>query len=246
MCRAISRVQDDILGADMTIRGMISDYIDKKEDRFFLKFEEGLKAYTSSQNQNFEVIKESIESLDTDRVDDCGRPTNYYKFTESFAKERYERELSRERNIVEQAAHMQTAYSILLVALMSSIGPVTQYRGNVDLLIFLKGYIAIGILLAIGLLCITKAQQLYRHVELTDIDYIKQIIADKENEFESIYSLESQCIAKAGMYINTAKSINDNNNKRVIYYNCSRILFSITVFISIFIAVGGVIYYSNI
>ena len=108
-----------------------------------------------------------------------------YTFLSEFAKMKYESEVKREDSIIQQASHMQTAFSFITAALFMVAPIVIENKGSLSLTFFLIAFSSITFALLLSLFLATMAQNRKKNATFPDVCSMRDYVKENESYFEN-------------------------------------------------------------
>ena len=149
------------------------------------------------------------------------------KYAENVTQRKYLRELEVESGIIEQAAHMQTAFSFITAALFMVAPIACEYRGqNVSLNTIFFIFAIISIPMFLSLIFATMAHDRRKHAEEADGRKSYDYIIENEKWFKEEKGRLDYTIQ---LNIELQESIAKQNDRRLIWLRASSMCFYISV-----------------
>ena len=145
-----------------------------------------------------------------------------YEFIADFEERIYANEERREDSLIQQAAHMQTAFSFVSAAVFMVAEIVIEHRSNLSLEFLLVSFSVICALLIASLFCATKAQTRYVREVFQDAKSFQETV---ENERQALSTKMRRCKYIADTYAKLHPSLRETNEKRVEWIDISMKLF---------------------
>lgn len=162
--------------------------------------------------------------------------TIQYRYIKELAQQKYDDEIRREQNLIQQSSQMQTAFSFMTAAVFMAIPICIEYKGKLSMIFFYIGTSIIIAWLIISLVCASLAQWRWKTESLDNIEKVKSGIIDSENWED--YLVEHHRLGSwIDMMSKVQKSKNTVNNKRVKLIMASMVCFygALISIISLFI-----------
>ena len=149
-----------------------------------------------------------------------------YEFIVNYEERIYANEERREDALVQQASHMQTAFSVLSTVILMVAAIVIDHRGKLSLEYLLATFSVICSTLLSSLFCATKAQKRYSRKSFQRADGFH---VDALNERGLLETRIQQYVYIARTYAVLHPSLRDVNEKRVRWIVRSMTLFQIAL-----------------
>lgn len=149
-----------------------------------------------------------------------------YEFIVNYEERIYANEERREDALVQQASHMQTAFSVLSTVILMVAAIVIDHRGKLSLEYLLATFSVICSTLLSSLFCATKAQKRYSRKSFQRADGFH---VDALNERGLLETRIQQYDYIARTYAVRHPSLRDVNEKRVRWIVRSMTLFQIAL-----------------
>lgn len=149
-----------------------------------------------------------------------------YEFIVNYEERIYANEERREDALVQQASHMQTAFSVLSTVILMVAAIVIDHRGKLSLEYLLATFSVICSTLLSSLFCATKAQKRYSRKSFQRADGFH---VDALNERGLLETRIQQYDYIARTYAVLHPSLRDVNEKRVRWIVRSMTLFQIAL-----------------
>ena len=170
----------------------------------------------NKQVKEISVVEQEIK-IDTDVL----------KYAENVTQRKYLRELEVESGIVEQAAHMQTAFSFITAAVFMVAPIACEYRGqNVSLNVIFFIFVVITIPMLLSLIFATMAHDRHKHAEEADGKQSYDYIIENEKWFKEEKGRLDYSIQ---LNIELQESKARQNERRLIWLRASSVCFYISV-----------------
>lgn len=165
-----------------------------------------------------------------------------YRYIKELAQLIYEVEEKRERNLIQQASQMQTAFSFMIAAIFMAVPAFVEFFGEQSKAFFYTSAFSILTFLLISLLLAAIAQWRWKSTSFIDIPELKETVLNSPNWEEA--SLKSYQNAQYVDWIGTVQvSRKKLNERRVYLIMASMICLYISVAILIAtVAVGALIF----
>lgn len=157
--------------------------------------------------------------------DDC------FNYMADLAKLIFENEERREDSLIQQAGHMQTAFSFVIAALFMVAAIVIEYRGTLSLIFLLIAFSSITACLLASLFLATMAQNRMKRDDFPQVTKIKNVVISKYEEFRTSAQRSKYLL---DTYEKMHTSYEKNNNKRQNFVKASMILFYISLGLCVF------------
>lgn len=137
-----------------------------------------------------------------------------YRFIKELAQQKYDDEIRREQNLIQQSSQMQTAFSFMTAAVFMAIPICIEYKGYLPLLFFYIGTSIIIGWLIVSLICASLAQWRWKTDTLDNIEEVKNSIIGSE-EWKKYLTEYHRLGSWIDMMSKIQKSKNRINNLRV-------------------------------
>ena len=109
--------------------------------------------------------------------------TQIYSFIADFDEKIYANEERREDSLIQQAAHMQTAFSFVSAALFMVAAIIIDNRGRISLEFLLVAFSSISAVLLSSLFCATQAQKRYKRTSFPNARQLQRLIENQHGNF---------------------------------------------------------------
>ena len=170
--------------------------------------------------ENKDLQRTATVNHDEDFVKDC------YAYMADFAKIIYENEIRREDSLIQQASHMQTAFSFVIAAVLMLVPVVIDYRGIFSFRFVVMVFSSIVAVLLFSLFAATMAQNRIKREDFPSVSTIKTKVTIEYDKFKtnaqrSKYLLDT--------YEKMHTSYSKTNDKRRFWVKVSMISFYISL-----------------
>lgn len=163
-------------------------------------------------------IKEVDLSLEQKNSDECNSEEisketlkEIMIYEAQFAEKILDREMKRQEDILQQASHMQTAFSFATATIFMALPVIVGYKGSLSYEFLLFAFSTITILLFVSLFLATFAQRRIKEKEYPSISSFIKYIEDNYTKFLKREQREKYL---ADTYADIQKSYEDSNKKR--------------------------------
>lgn len=179
--------------------------------------------YTALKNKQSDFMETQIDTsteCDEDFVNDC------YEYLADFSKAIYENEMRREDSLIQQASHMQTAFSFVVAAVFMLVPIVIEHRGIFSFRFIVMVFSSIVTALLFSLFAATMAQNRIKREDFPSVSTIKTKITIEYKKFKteaqrSKYLLDT--------YEKMHTSYSETNDKRRFWVHVSMISFYLSL-----------------
>ena len=175
--------------------------------------------------QEIDINNEQIVQNETNIADDC------YEYMKHIAEVIYENEERREDSIIQQASHMQTAFSFVIAAVFMATPVMMEYRGHLTESFFFVAISSISFLLLVSLIFATMAQNRKKREVFPSIESIRDKIENDYKLFQTIAAREKYLVK---MYEKIHPSLEKSNDRRVLWVRLSMGSFYVALALCIF------------
>lgn len=159
-----------------------------------------------------------------ERTEKDEQVTIQYRYIKELAQQKYDDELRREQNLIQQSSQMQTAFSFMTAAVFMAVPICIEYRGKLPMTYFYIGVSIVAGWLMISLVCASLAQWRWKTETLDNIEQVKDGIIGSENWAD--YLVEHHRLGSwIDMMSKVQKSKNAVNDKRVKLIMASMVCF---------------------
>lgn len=162
---------------------------------------------------------------DDDFVKDC------YEYMADFAKIIYENEIRREDSLIQQASHMQTAFSFVIAAVFMLVPVVIDYRGIFSFRFVVTAFSSIVAVLLFSLFAATMAQNRVKREDFPSVNALKTKITIEYEKFKTD-AQRSKYVLDTYEKIHTSYS--ETNDKRRFWVQVSMISFYLSLALCVF------------
>lgn len=154
-----------------------------------------------------------------------------YAYIADFAKMVFENEERREDSLIQQAGHMQTAFSFVIAALFMVAAIVIEYKGCLTLTFLLIVFSSITACLLVSLFLATMAQNRMKRNDFPTVATINNLVVSQFENFKS-HAQRSKYLAETYEKMHTSYA--ENNDKRLKLVKASMIVFYISLGLCVF------------
>lgn len=134
----------------------------------------------------------AMPQVDADAAD-ANVIINQYRYIKELSKMKYDAEIKREQNLIQQSSQMQTAFSFISAAVFMAIPICIENRGNLSLTFFLVASSCICFFLLLSLVFASIAQWRWKAGTLPDIQDLRSSIVDNA-DWEKLSKEEHQLV----------------------------------------------------
>ena len=127
----------------------------------------------------------TYQTTSTDDKDQAKFQNDCFEYMSDFAKIIFENEERREDSLIQQAGHMQTAFSFVIAAVFMVAAIVVEYRGVLSLTFLLVAFSTITAVLLVSLFFATMAQNRMKRDDFPKVSTIKNLIISEYQMFET-------------------------------------------------------------
>ena len=155
--------------------------------------------------------------------------TQIYSFIADFDEKIYANEERREDSLIQQAAHMQTAFSFVSAALFMVAAIIIDNRGRISLEFLLVAFSSISAVLLSSLFCATQAQKRYKRTSFPNARQLQRLIENQHGNFCSDAQRHKYVVKT---YSEIHESLCNVNESRVKWIKVSMISFYVALGLS--------------
>ena len=152
--------------------------------------------------------------------------TQIYSFIADFDEKIYANEERREDSLIQQAAHMQTAFSFVSAALFMVAAIIIDNRGRISLEFLLVAFSSISAVLLSSLFCATQAQKRYKRTSFPNARQLQRLIENQHGNFCSDAQRHKYVVKT---YSEIHESLCNVNESRVKWIKVSMISFYVAL-----------------
>lgn len=166
------------------------------------------------------MMSEYRNENDEQFANDC------YEYMANFAKTIYENETRREDSLIQQASHMQTAFSFVIASVLMLAPIVLEYRGSFSLRFVITVFSTVIITLLFSLFSATMAQNRVKREDFPSVSIIKAKITNGFMLFQTKAQRNKYLL---DTYEKMHNSYSKTNDKRRLWVRASMISFYISL-----------------
>lgn len=165
-------------------------------------------------------------SCNTEKQNDAEFVKDCYEYMADFARTIYENEMRREDSLIQQASHMQTAFSFVIAAVLMLVPIVMEYRGIFSFRFVVTVFTTIIITLLFSLFSATMAQNRVKREDFPSVSTIKSKVI---NEYTKFKSAEQRNKYILDTYEIMHNSYSKTNDKRRLWVKTSMLSFYVSL-----------------